>query len=196
MALSRSFLEGLGLEEKQVVAIIEGNADSLKGVKADRDKAIAERDKALEEAKKVADLQKQLEELQANNGSDWQAKAQEAQKALEDYKAEVAKKEAEASKAQAYREMLTKAGIDPKRIGSIMRVTDLSKVSMEDGKLKDVEKLEEGAKKEWADFVLKQHQQKADPATPPSHGALEGADPGVLKMLQARQERLYGKPTE
>lgn len=194
MSLSRKFLEGLDLDEKKISAIVEGNAESLKGVIAERDKAIEERDKALEEAKKVADLQKQLEELRANSGSDWKTKAEEAQKALEDYKSKVESEKAEASKAQAYRGMLQKAGIDPKRIDSIMRVTDLSEVTMKDGALEESEKLEEAAKKEWSDFLLKETTIGAKPATPPSTtGSANEADPDVLKYLQARHERLHGK---
>lgn len=192
MALTRKLLEGMGLEEKAIESIIEAHSDTVNGLKS-------QRDKALEEAKRVPDLLKQLEEAKdANEGNDeWHKKFEKAQKDLEDYKSQVAAKEAEEAKAKAYRQMLTTAGIDPKRLDSIMRVTDLSGVEMEDGKLKDEEKLAEGVKKEWADFVVKKRTEGSNPANPPKHEhGIDGADPDIAKMLQQRHERLYGKSSE
>jgi phenylalanyl-tRNA synthetase alpha subunit len=182
----------MGLEEKAIESIIEAHSDTVNGLKS-------QRDKALEEAKKVPDLLRQLEEAKdANKGSDeWQKKCEQAEKALADYKSQVEAKEAEEAKARAYRQMLTTAGIDPRRLDSIMRVTDLSAVEMEDGKLKDEDKLAEGVKKEWADFVVKKVTRGSDPANPPKqeHG-IDGADPDIAKMLQQRHERLFGKSND
>jgi hypothetical protein len=180
----------MGIEDKQVESIIEAHTETVNGLKADRDKY-------KEQAEKVPDLQKQLEEAQAaSNGEDeWQQKYNEEHQAFEDFKAQIQTERADAEKAQAYRGMLMAAGIDPKRIDAIMKVTDLSDVEMEDGKLKDQGKLEESAKEEWADFVLKTFTKGSNPATPPeSKGNVpEGADPEVVKRIKERHERLYGK---
>lgn len=179
----------MGIDEKQVESIIEAHSETVNGLKADRDKY-------KEQAGKVADLQKQLEEAQAaSNGDEWEQKYNEEHQAFEDFKAQVATEKADAEKAQAYRGMLMAAGIDPKRIDAIMRVTDLSEVEMEDGKLKEAGKLEEAAKQEWADFVIKTVTKGSNPATPPeSKGNVpEGADPEVVKRIKERHERLYGK---
>lgn len=179
----------MGIEDKQVESIIEAHSETVNGLKADRDKY-------KEQAAKVPDLQKQLEEAQAaSNGEEWEQKFNEEHQAFEDFKAQVATEKADAEKAQAYRGMLMAAGIDPKRIDAIMRVTDLSEVEMEDGKLKESGKLEEAAKNEWADFVIKTVTKGSNPATPPeSKGNVpEGADPEVVKRIKERHERLYGK---
>ena len=190
LALTRKFLEGMGIEDKQVESIIEAHSETVNGLKADRDKY-------KEQAQKVQDLQRQLEEAQAaGKGTDeWQQKYEDEHQAYEDFKAQVATEKADAEKAQAYRGMLMAAGIDPKRIDSIMRVTNLSEVEMgEDGKLKDAGKLEEAAKEEWADFVLKQVTKGSNPATPPERkeNVPEGADPEVAKRMQERHERMFG----
>lgn len=180
----------MGIEDKQVESIIEAHSDTVNGLKA-------ERDKYKEQAQKVPDLQKQLEEAQAaSNGEDeWEQKYNDEHQAFEDFKSQVATERADAEKAQAYRGMLMAAGIDPKRIDAIMRVTDLSEVEMEDGKLKESGKLEEAAKKEWADFVIKTVTKGSDPANPPeSKGKMpEGADPDIAKRMQERHERMFGK---
>ena len=193
LALTRKLLEGMGIEDKAIESIIEAHSDTVNGLKADRDKY-------KEQAAKVPDLQKQLEEAQSagNDTDEWEQKYNDEHQAFEDFKAQIQTERADAEKAQAYRGMLMAAGIDPKRIDAIMRVTDLSGVEMEDGKLKDSGSLEESAKKEWADFVLKTHVEGSNPATPPasSKGGVEGADPDVVKRIQARHERLYGKAEE
>ena len=193
LALTRKFLEGMGIEEKQVESIIEAHSETVNGLKADRDKY-------KEQAQRVPDLQKKLEEAEAASGSgdEWQQKYEDEHQAFEDYKAQVETEKAEADKAQAYRGMLMAAGIDPKRIDAIMRVTDLRQVEMEDGKLKDTEKLQESAKQEWSDFVVKSSTQGSNPATPPTKPSpnVEGGDPEVARRMQERYERRYGKAPE
>lgn len=193
LALTRKFLEGMGIEDKQVESIIEAHSETVNGLKA-------ERDKYKEQAQKVPDLQKQLEEAKStsSDGHEWEEKFNAEHKAFEDFKAQVDAEKADAEKAKAYRDMLTDAGIDPKRLDAIMRVTDLAEVEMEDGKLKDPDKLQEGAKKEWADFIIKTHTQGSNPANPPKQdkGGVEGADPEVVKRIKERHERLYGKAEE
>lgn len=191
MALTRKLLEGMGIEEKQIETIIEAHAETVNGLKA-------EREKLREQAEKVPDLQKQLEEAKAaaTDHDGWKQKYSEAKKAYDDFKASVDAEKAEAAKAKAYRAMLEKADIDPKRIDAIMRVTDLSKVEMDGDGLKESDKLAEAAKAEWADFVIKTKTQHAEPENPPKGtGGADGADPAVAKRLQERHERLYGKAT-
>lgn len=188
LALTRKLLEGLGIEDKQIQAIIDAHDETLNGLKA-------KRDEYKELAEKVPDLQKKLEEAQAaTSDGEWEKKYESEHQAFEDFKAQIEVERADAEKAQAYRGMLMAAGIDPKRIDTIMRVTDLSKVEMEDGKLKDSGGLEEAAKKEWSDFVVKTQTKGANPANPPKPaGGVEGADPEVERRMAARNERMFGK---
>jgi hypothetical protein len=189
LALTVKLLKGMGIDEDKIEAIIAAHTETTDGLKADRDKF-------KKQAEQVPDLQKQLEEAQAaSNGDEWEQKFNEEHQAFEDFKAQVATEKADAEKAQAYRGMLMAAGIDPKRIDAIMKVTDLSEVEMEDGKLKDQGKLEESAKEEWADFVLKTITKGSNPATPPESKEKmpEGADPEIAKRMQERHERMFGK---
>lgn len=191
MALTRKLLEGMGIEERQAQAILDAHDETIAGLKAARDKY-------KEQAEQVPDLQRQLEEARGTiaEADDWKAKYEGERKALRDYQAKVDGEKAEAAKAKAYRDMLKAANVDPKRIDTIMRVTDLTKVEMEDGKLKDSDKLTESAKTEWADFIVKKRTDNEPPATPPRGvKTVEGADPDIAKRMQERHERLYGKST-
>lgn len=190
LALTVKLLKGMGIDEDKIEAIIAAHTETTEGLKS-------ERDTYKKQAEQVPDLQKQLEEAKAAEGDSdgWEEKFNAEHQAFEDFKAQVEAEKADAEKAQAYRGMLMAAGIDPKRIDAIMRVTDLSEVEMEDGKLKDSDKLQESAKEEWSDFVLKTHVQGSNPETPPTakKGGIEGADPEIVKRIQERHERLYGK---
>lgn len=188
MALTQKMLKAMGIEDDQREQILDAHQEVLESIKSERDefKKLAEQ---------VPDLQRQLEEAKAaSDDSEWEQKYQDEHQAFEDFKVQVATEKAEADKAQAYRGMLMAAGIDPKRIDAIMRVTDLSQVEMEDGKLKDTEKLQESAKQEWSDFVVKSNTQGSNPATPPEHKEKmpEGADPEIAKRMQERHERMFG----
>lgn len=48
-----------------------------------------------------------------------------------------------------------------------MKVTDLSSVELEDGKIKNADDLKKSIKEEWADFVVTTKQKGADTKDPP-----------------------------
>ncbi len=189
MALTRKMLEGMNLEEKQIDSIIEAHMDTVNGIKADRDKY-------KELAAEVPDLKKQIEDSKAASASDgeWKEKYDKLNSEFDAYKTQIADEKADAEKAKAYQAMLINVGIDPRRVDKIMKLTDLSGVVLEDGKIKDIDKLEQAAKDEWSDFIVKKTTVGSEPANPPdtTHGN-EGADPSIRKMLQERHDRLYGK---
>ncbi len=93
MALSRKFLAGMGIEDKQIESIIEAHSDTVTALKN-------ERDTYREKAERVPELQKQLEDAKADTSlADLQAKYDESVKA---YKKELSalKKESEAAQAK------------------------------------------------------------------------------------------------
>ena len=93
MALTRRFLAGMGIEDKQIESIIEAHSDTVTALKN-------ERDSYREKAEMVPTLQKQLEEAKADTSlADMQAKYDESEKA---HKRELSalKKEADAAQAK------------------------------------------------------------------------------------------------
>ena len=93
---------------------------------------------------------------------------------FETYKSDIAAKEAAAAKELAYRELLKSVGVSEKRIDSVVRVSDISKIEIgEDGKIKDADKLGENIKTEWADFIVSSAQKGADTANPPANNPAE-----------------------
>lgn len=145
MALTRRALKAMGIEEEKIDEIISMHSETVDGLKADVAKYKADADA-------LPDVQKELNDLKASGG-DWEEKYTNVKKEFDDYKAEQAGKEAKVAKETAYRELLKTAGVDEKRIETVMKVTNLDDIKMADGKIKDADTLAEGIKAEWADFI-------------------------------------------
>ena len=141
MALTRKMLKSMGLTEEQIETVIDAHTEALdafKGYKVD--------------AEKLAAVQRELDELKASDGG-YKKRYEDEHAAFEAYKAEAAAKETAAEKAKLYRAALKAAGVDEKRFDAVMRLVDLSKVSVKDGKLTDEQAVIEDIKRDWGDYI-------------------------------------------
>ena len=158
MALTRKSLKAMGLTDEQVDSIIEMHTetvDGLKGYKAD--------------AEKLVEVQKELDALKAKGDDGYKEKYEKEHKAFEDFKNEQSAKESKAAKEKAYRELLISAGVSEKRVDSVLKVSDLSKIELEDGKVKGAEELTNTIKTEWADFIVSTQTKGAETHNPPAN---------------------------
>lgn len=162
MALTRKLLKGMGLTEEQVDTIIEAHTDTVDALKADAAKYKTD-------AEKVPGLEKKIKELETDDGEDYKAKYEQEKKDHAQTKANYAAKETHAAKEKAYRELLISAGVSEKRIDTILRVSDLEKVELEDGKIKGADELTKTIKTEWADFIVTTQTKGADVHNPPAN---------------------------
>lgn len=146
---ARKWLEGI--LDNEELSTKEKAQQIMDGHIAVTDSLKDERDSYKTEAEKAADLQKQLDDLA--NGEDFQKKYEDEHKAFEDFKKQKAN-EAEAAKVRAaYRKLLSEEGIGEKRLDSILKVTDLSKIKLDkDGGLADVDGLKKAINDEWGEF--------------------------------------------
>ena len=149
-SFSRKWLEGIiendGLSTaEKVQQITDGHLTVTNGLKDERDSLKADADKA-------ADLQKQLDDLTAS-GEDYKKKYEAEKKAHDDFRKQV-ESDAEAAKVRsAYRKLLAGEGISEKRLDSILKVTDLSKLKLDkDGNLEGVDGLKKAINDEWGEF--------------------------------------------
>ena len=176
MALTRTMLKGMGLNEEQISTIIEAHTESTDGLKADRDKYKAD-------AGKLATVQKELDDLKAAGDGGYKEKYESEKKAFEDYKQAQTEKETRQTKEKAYAEFLKTIGVSEKRIASIIKVTDLNTVELEGDKVKDADnKLAESVKTEWADFIEVSNTNGANTNTPPANNPNSGDDPSKMTM--------------
>ena len=166
MALTRKLLESLGLEADKVATIIEAHAETVDALKE-------QISTFKDDASKLADVQKELDttksELEALKGNDWQKKYEKEHQDFEAFKTNQTQKETKLAKEQAYRALLKETGVSEKRIDSVIKVTDLSNIVVEDGKVKDADKLKDGIKTEWADFITSNETEGAGTNFPPKN---------------------------
>ena len=212
MALTRKYLMAMGIETDKIDQIIESHGETVTGLKAEIEEAREATAKAKEqaeqfkqEAAKVPALEKQIEDIKsAQPTEDWQVKYDEQVKATEalqaqfdQYKAEVAEKDANAEKLSLYKALLRDIGLDEKRVDKAARLKDLSELTVEEGKLAGYDELKEAETAEWKEFIPQVSVRGAKVPTPPaSEPTDDQADPAIKAALQARHERLFGKPEE
>lgn len=174
--LSRAFLKGMGITDEQISAIIEAHTETVDSLKEQRDKYKADADK-------LPEVQKELSKLKENSGDDWQKKYNKEHEDFEAYKADQEAKVAKQAKVAAYTKILSDLGINEKRVNSILKVTDLKSIELDEkGAIKDADKVTEGIKTEWADFIPESKQGGAETKTPPGTDNKGGVDLGKLSM--------------
>ena len=177
MALTRRMLKAMGISDEQVDEIIAAHTETVDALKEQRDAYKAD-------AEKLADVQKQLEkaqaDLEAGKKDSWKVKYEAIKEEFEGYKTEQTEKESHAAKEKAYRALLQEAGISEKRLESVLKVSDVDSVELDDkGAIKGADKLAETIKSEWADFITTTETRGAQTSNPPANnpsGAMTKAD--------------------
>ena len=184
MALTRKSLKAMGLTDEQVDSIIEMHSETVDGLKADISKYKTD-------AEKLPDVQKELDEIKAAGDGGYKEKYEKEHKAFEDFKTEQTAKETKAAKEKAYRELLVAAGISEKRVDTVLRVADLEKVELEDGKIKGADELTKNIKNEWADFIVKTQTKGTDTHNPPANNpnGTGNSKEDILKIRDGAERR-------
>lgn len=198
MALTRKMLSAMGIDDDKQDEIINAHIEVVNALKE-------ERDGFKEDAKKASKLQKEIDDLNESmkNGErspykvKYEAKVDEyndLKKQFDDYKADVSAKELESKKSNAYKELLKESGVSGKRIDSVLRVTDLSKIELDnDGKIKDPDGLKKNIKEEWSDFIVTESKQGANVSNPPANtggGKKSKEEIMSIKDTAARQQAM------
>lgn len=174
MALSRKLLEGMSLTNEQVESIIEAHTETVDALKKERDGYKAK-------ASEADELKKQIEEM--GTGDDYKAKYEAEHEAFEDYKKSVDAEKENAERTRLYRELLKDAGIDSKRIETVMKVTDVSQLAInKDGTLRDADNLIEKVKEEWSDFIPVIEEKGTNPENPPANRAPKKTREEILSI--------------
>lgn len=176
--------------DSAVTKIMDGHLTSINALREERDGYRADADK-------LKDVQKELDELKAKGDPDWEKKYNDEHSAFETYKETINKEKATAEKAKLYRELLKANKVSEKQIDAIMRVTDLEKVSVKDGKLEGEDALSESIKSDWAGFIQSESQSGAKVEQPPAKDGGKPAEESRARQLAtAYHENLYGKAKE
>lgn len=179
MALTRRMLKALGIEDEKAEEIISAHIESTDALKAQRDEY-----KAQLEAKPAP-----KQEPKAEPGDEYKEKFEATEKAFEDFKAKVEGEKAAAQKKALYRDLIAKAGVDAKRIDAVLKISDLDSVEVKDGAIKDADKLVEGIKADFADFIPVITTEGANVAKPPAGDGGTAAPKTLRDALRERYEQ-------
>ncbi len=190
MALTRKMLKAMSIEDEKIDQIIEAHSETVDALKN-------ERDSYKEDAVKFSELQKELKELRESQKDDsknpWKAKYDALKDEYNKYKADESAKETRRNKEDAYRELLKESGVSEKRIASVLKVTDIDTIELDDeGKIKDADKVKDGIKTEWSDFIASEGKKGANTSTPPANtgGKMTKADILAIKDTSERQKAM------
>ena len=190
MALTRKFLEALGIEQAKIDEIISAHTEVTDSLKADRD-SYKEKAEKYDETK--TELDKAKSELEKVNKDEYKTKYESLEAEFNKYKTDIAEKEVKVKKEEAYKKMLKEIGVNEKSIGAIVKVKDLSSLKLDDkGNIVDVDTLKESEKKDWEGFIIKSEEEGQDPNTPPDHEH-ENVDTTTMSMDDYIKARSEGK---
>lgn len=203
MALTRKALAAMGIESDKIDQIIEMHTETTNALKEERDSL---KEKVEDKESKMAAVQKELDEAKEamKNGdkSPYKVKYEAAveekealQKEFDNYKADLANKEAHSKKEKAYREILKDAGIAEKHYAKILKYSDVDSLELDDdGKVKDSKKYLDSIKEEWGDHIASTSTKGADTETPPANNGGSSEQPSrAALMAQKYHEERYGK---
>ena len=104
-----------------------------------------------------------------NEDDPYKEKYEKEHSDFEAFKKEVAEKDLKAQKDSAYRALLKKAGVSEKRIDTIMKVTILDEIEMDDNGIVGADKIVEDIKAEYPEFIVTEETKGADTETPPEN---------------------------
>lgn len=164
MAFTRKFLSALGIEADKVDEIINAHTEVTDALKQERDGYKAD-------AEKLPGVQKELDDLKATTDGKnaWKVKYDALKEDFDQFKNDVEAKAAKATKEEAYKKLLEETGVSPKRIAAILKVSDLDSIELDDsGSIKDADKVKDGIKTEWSDFIQTTQTKGAQTPTPPA----------------------------
>lgn len=188
MALTRKFLSAMGIEDDKVDEIISAHTDTVNALKE-------QRDQYKQDAEKLPNVLKELDEIKANSDKEdpYKEKYEALQTEYDDYKAEVEKEKEKATKERAFRDLIKDAGISEKRIDSIIKVTDIDAIEMDDNGIKDYDNVRQKVREEWSDFIVTESKAGAKTPTPPKNeggATLTKEEIRSIKDPQARQKAM------
>ena len=139
---------------------------------------------------------KQNAEDKATTAEKWKTKYDALKDEFEGYKKDISAKESEAARSNAYKALLKEAGVSEKRLETVLKAEkpNISGLEMgDDGKFKDSEKILEGIKTEWADFITTTETKGADTPKPPKNdgkGTVTKEDILKIKDTSERQKAI------
>lgn len=174
MSLTRKMLKAMGIDEEKVDQIIEAHTETVDALKA-------ERDVYKTDSEKLAGVQKELDER--SKETPFEVKYNALKEEYDTYKNGIETEKQRETKTKAYKELLKACNIDEKRFDSILKVTPLESIEIDnEGKIKAFDTLKESVAKDWGDFIVTEKTSGAAAPTPPAKTPTVFTKDAIAKM--------------
>lgn len=163
MALTRNFLNSMGLTEEQVATIIEAHTDTVDGLKD-----LIATYKA--DAEKLPGVQKELDDLKKEGGDGgFKAKYEKEKKDFQNYKAGIEAKESAAAKEKAARAYFQGKGIPAESMALVIRgaKAEIDGLTLDGENIKDTAALDGLLSGDYKGLVGKVKKNGTQTQTPP-----------------------------
>ena len=183
----REILSAAGVDSEHMAdatdKIIIGHTDSINALRDEISTLKDEVGKYKADAEKLPEVQKAYDEIKATAKSDKDFDKLKAE--FEQYKADVEAAKTKTAKTEAFKAILRDAGIDSKRIDTIVKVSADAIESVElddDGKAKNAKDITKAVETEWADFKVVEGKQGAKTPNPPAKETKSFTRDDIRKM--------------
>lgn len=162
MALKKSDLRAVlknenATDEEKISEILDLAHAEVDAIKTERDNFKTQ----LDEAKNGNDTKT----------SEWKAKYESEHDAFEKYKADQAQAAELTAKENAYKQLLTDAGVSNKLVDLVVRASakQISDIKLKDGKIEGAEELTKSIKTEYKDYIVDTQKKGANLPNPPKN---------------------------
>ena len=109
---------------------------------------------------------------------------------FDDYRAETERREQTQRLRDAYRALLTRQNIDPRRVDVILRATRFDDMALDDsGHLADEERLVQAIRRDWADFIVTHRSRGANVPLPPFAGRPARTKAEIMAIPDTRERQ-------
>lgn len=191
MALKRTFLAAMGIEDEKIQEIIDAHMATVNGLKEELDQYKEKAESYDKEHKKVTELEKEIDGLKESTKDSYKVKYEAMKEEFAEYKKNVDAEKAKGVKTDALKALLKEIGISEKRIDSVIKVSDIDGIKLDkDGHIEGVDDLKKSLSEEWADFVVHEGVKGANTANPPANtgGSVKSKDE-IMKIKDTRERQ-------
>lgn len=184
MALKKSDLRAVlknenATDEEKISEILDLAHAEVDAIKTERD-----------------NLKTQLDEAKNGNdtkASEWETKYKNEHDAFEKYKADQAQAVELKAKENAYKQLLTDAGVSNKLVDLVVRASakQISDIKLKDGKIEGADELTKSIKNEYKDYIVDTEKKGANLPNPPKNDESNDFEKMSLgdKMAYANEHR-------
>lgn len=193
LKLDRKFLSALGIDGDKADQICDANSATVNRVKAELDDAKEKLEAANNALKKVTKERDTLKDAMPDEPgkNPYKVKYDALKEEFEAFKENTEKEAQNRAKTAAVRSLLKDIGINEKRLESVLRVTSLDDIELDEkGQITNASELKKSMKTEWADFITSEQQHGVEPANPPANtGGKKYADKAEIFKIKDPAER-------